>query len=102
MQNINEKLFNKNIVLKEIKDITPKTRKKIKVYLGVDMKDYYYLLVELNTKSRFLIKNAKDIIEFVSSLSSINFKKNKKILFLQSPICSKAKEYLKENGWRVL
>jgi len=99
---INEILFNKNIVLKELKDITPKTRKKIKVYLGVDMKDYYYLLVELNTKSRFLIKNAKDIIEFVSSLSSINFKKNKKILFLQSPICSKAKEYLKENGWRVL
>ena len=99
---INEILFNKNIVLKELKDITPKTRKKIKVYLGVDMKDFYYLLVELNTKSRFLIQNAKDIISFVSPLTNINFKNNKKILFIESPICSKAKEYLKENGWRVL
>jgi len=99
---INDKLFDKNIILKEIKDITPKTRKKIKVYLGVDMKDYYYLLVELNTKSRFLIKNAKDIIEFVTPLSDINFRNNKKIIFLESPICSKAKEYLKSQGWRVL
>jgi len=99
---INDKLFDKNIILKEIKDITPKTRKKIKVYLGVDMKNYYYLLVELNTKSRFLIKNAKDIIEFVTPLSDINFKNNKKIVFIESEICSKAKGYLKQNGWRIL
>ena len=99
---INEILFNKNIILKEINDITPKTRKKIKVYLGVDMKDFYYLLVELNTKSRFLIKNAKEIIDFVTPLSDINFRNNKKILFIKSPICSKAKQFLKENGWRVL
>jgi len=99
---INDNLFEKNIILKEIKDITPKTRKKIKVYLGVDMKDYYYLLVELNTKSRFLIKNAKELIEFVMPLSEINFKNNKKILFIESPICSKAKKYLKENGWRII
>ena len=99
---INDKLFNKNIILKEIKDITPKTRKKIKVYLGVDMKNYYYLLVELNTKSKVLVQNAKDIIEFVTPLSDINFKNNKKILFIESQICLKAKEYLKQNGWRVL
>ena len=99
---INDKLLDKNIILKEIKDITPKTRKKIKVYLGVDMKDFYYLLVELNTKSRFLIKNAKEMIEFTTPLSNINFKNNKKILFIESPICSKAKKYLKENGWRII
>ena len=99
---INDKLFNKNIILKEIKDITPKTRKKIKVYLGVDMKNYYYLLVELNTKSKVLVQNAKDIIEFVTPLSDINFRNNKKIVFIESPICSKAKEYLKQNGWRLL
>jgi len=99
---INDKLLDKNIILKEIKDITPKTRKKIKVYIGVDMKDFYYLLVELNTKSRFLIKNAKEMIEFTTPLSNINFKNNKKILFIESPICSKAKKYLKENGWRII
>ena len=99
---INDKLLKKNIYLKEIKDITPKTRKKLKVYLGVDMKNFYYLLVELNIKSKVLVKNAKDVIEFVTSISDINFKNNKKILFIESQICSKAKEYLKQNGWRVL
>jgi hypothetical protein len=38
MHKLNEILLQKNIVLKEIKDITPKTRKKIKVFLGVDIK----------------------------------------------------------------
>ena len=99
---INDKLLQKNIYLKEIKDVTPKIRKKMKIYIGVDMKNFYYLLVELNTKSRFLIKNAKELIEFVSTISEINFKNNKKILFLESPICSKAKEYLKNNGWRTV
>ena len=99
---INDKLFDKNIILKELKDITPKTRKKIKVFLGVDMKNNYYLIVELSTKSRFLIKNAKEMIEFVTPLSDINFKKNKKVLIISSPICSKAKNYLQENGWRVI
>jgi len=99
---INEILLDKNIILKELKDITPKTRKKIKVYLGVDMKDFYYLLVELDTKSRFLLKDAKALIDFVAPLSDINFKNNKKILFIKSPICSKSKQFLKENGWRIL
>jgi len=102
MQKINQILFDKNIILKEIQDITPKTRKKIKVFLGVDMKNSYYLLVEVSTKSRFITKNAKELIEFVSPLSDINFKKNKKILFLESEICSKSKELLKQNGWRIL
>ena len=99
---INEKLFDKNIILKELTDITPKTRKKIKVYIGVDMKNYYYLLVELNTKSKVLLKNVKEMINFVTPLSDINFRNNKKIVFLESQICSKAKEFLKNNGWRVL
>jgi len=99
---INNDLFNKNIVLQELKEITPQTRKKLKIYLGVDMNNNYYLIVELFTKSKFLIKNAKEIIEFTSNISSINFKNNKKILSLQSPICSKAKIYLQEKGWRII
>ena len=99
---INTKLLDKKIILKEITEITPKTRKKIKVYIGVDMKNYYYLLVELDTKSKFLIKQANEVLEFVKDLSDIKFKNNKKIIFLESQICSKAQKYLKELGWRVL
>jgi hypothetical protein len=41
MNEMNNYLFENNIILKEIEDITPKTRKKIEVYLGVDMKNNY-------------------------------------------------------------
>ena len=99
---VNDILFDKKIILKELSDITPKTRKKIKVYLGVDVKNIYYLIVESFTKSRFIMKNAKELIEFISPLSDINFKKNKKILLIESEICSKSKEFLKENGWRII
>jgi hypothetical protein len=102
MHKLNEILLQKNIVLKEIKDITPKTRKKIKVFLGVDIKNFYYLLVSLDTKSRFLQKNAKELLEFVLPLSEVKFQKNKKILFSKAPMCGKAKEFLKSMGWRVL
>ena len=99
---VNEILFKRKILLKEIKDITPKTRKKIKLYLGVDVNNIYYLIVESFTKSRFIMKNAKELLEFVTPLSNINFKNNKKILILESEICSKSKQFLKENGWRIL
>ncbi len=99
---VNDVLFNKKIILKELTDITPKTRKKIKVYLGVDVKNIYYLIVESFTKSRFIMKNAKELIEFITPLSDINFKRNKKILLIESEICSKSKKFLKENGWRII
>jgi len=102
MTEINQKLLDRNVVLKEIKNITPKTRKKIQVFLGVDIKQFYYLLVKIDTKSRFIQKNALELMEFVKPLSEINFQKNKKILFLNSPICSKASVLLQANGWRII
>jgi hypothetical protein len=101
MRQINESLLNKGIILKDIKDITPKTRKKIKIYLGVDIKSYYYLLIKIEKKSKFSLTDAKELLESVSILSNINFRKNKKIIFVNS-ICSKSKIFLQENGWRIL
>jgi len=99
---VNDRLIQQKIYLKELKEITPKTKRKLKVYIGVDMDNFYYLLVDLETKSRFLVKNAKEIIDFVTPLSDIKFRKNRKIIFIESPICKKAETFLKENGWRVL
>jgi len=103
MNDLNDLLFQKNIVLKEIKNITPKTRKKIEVYLGVDMKNSYYLIVKLNKKSRFLLKDAKELLEFLSQIDrikEINFKYKKRVLLLNGEICSKTKEFL--SNWRIL
>jgi hypothetical protein len=103
MNEMNNYLFENNIILKEIENITPKTRKKIEIYLGVNMKDRYYLIVKLNKKSRFLMKDAKELLEFlvkINKIKDINFKYKKRVLLLRGDICSKTKEFLKE--WRIL
>jgi hypothetical protein len=103
MNEMNNYLFENNIILKEIENITPKTRKKIEIYLGVDMKNSYYLIVKVNKKSRFLMKDAKELFEFLSKIEKIkdiNFKYKKRVLLLSGEICSKTKEFLKD--WRIL
>jgi DNA polymerase-3 subunit alpha len=69
----------------------------------VDMKNNYYLIVKLNKKSRFLMKDAKELLEFlakIKKIKDINFKYKKRVLLLSGEICSKTKEFLKE--WRIL
>jgi len=103
MNDLNELLLSNNIMLREIKNITPKTRKKIKTYLGVDIKNNYYLIVKIDKKSKFIQKDLKELLEFLDSIQeikNINFKHKKRVLILNSAICSKTKELLKE--WRIL
>lgn len=96
---------NKDIIFKEIKKIEPKqlaSRKKIEIYVATSVNNEYYAIFILNGKSRFLRKNANDLIAMCESLASLvdhNFKK--KELLISSPLCSKAKAYLKENSWGV-
>jgi hypothetical protein len=100
LREVNEILLNNKIVLKRIQDITPKTRKKIKVFLGTDVKDYFILIVKIDKKSRFVMKDAKELIDFVEALTEINFKHKKRVLILSGEICSKSKQFLK--NWRII
>ena len=98
---MNRTLLEKGIVLRKLKNITPPTRKKIEVFLGTDIDDFYYLFVILDRKSRFLQKDIDDLELFLHFiLNEINFRKGYKILFLKAPICNKAKLKLKEKGWK--
>lgn len=96
---------NKNIIFKEIKKILPKelnSRKKIEIYSATTLDGNYYSIFVISSKSRFIRKNAIDLIELNEKLSSYvehNFKK--KELLICSPLCSKAKDFLKTNGWSV-
>jgi len=96
-KNIIDLLRKNNIICKEIKKIDLNTRKKISAYLGVNLKDEYCVIFMVEKKSRFLTKDYEDILKF---LPDINFRYKKKILILNSPICSKLKEKMKE--WRIL
>ena len=96
---------NKNILFRDVKQITPKeigSRKKIDIYAATSVDSNFYAIFIVDSKSRFIRKSANDLMELCEKLSSHldhNFKK--KELLISSPLCSKAKEYLKQNDWNV-
>ena len=96
---------NKNILFKEIKQIIPKeldSRKKIDIYTATTSDSKFYAIFILDSKSRFIRKNADELMELCEKLANYldhNFKK--KELLISSPLCSKVKDYLKQNDWSV-
>ena len=96
---------NKNILFRDVKQITSKelgSRKKIDIYSATSIDSNFYAIFIVDSKSRFIRKNANDLMELCEKLASHldhNFKK--KELLVSSPLCSKAKEYLKQNDWSV-
>ncbi len=65
MKALVEYLNHKNIIFKSLKEITPKelgSRKKISLYLGIDLKGYYSLVIQVKKKSRVLRKEAGELM----------------------------------------
>jgi len=97
--------LNKDILFKELNEVGVKelkSRKKIKIYDGLGVDKYYYALFIIDSKSRFVRKSAFELMEILNKLVNLkehNYKK--KELLISSPLCSKAKQLLKENGWSV-
>ena len=106
MKEVVEYLNKKNIIFKSLKEITPKelgSRKKVSIYLGVELKESYYALVmELSKKSRVLRKEAADLMMLHEKLEHYtDHKITKKYIIIKAPLCSHAKAMLEENGWKV-
>ena len=105
MKEITKYYLNKEILFKEINEISPKelkSRKKIKIYVATSTNKDYYSIFIVDSKSRFIRKNAEELMLLQSQLSQYvghNFKK--KELIISSPLCSKAKKLLEDNKWRV-
>ena len=97
MKEILDILIKNKIICKKLDEIKLNTRKKIKAYLGVNIKNEYCFILVVNKKSRLLKKDIEELLKF---LPDINFRYKKKILITAAPICSKAKELIKD--WRVL
>ena len=81
----------KDIIFKQINETTPKelgSRKKIKIYNATSVDSKYFAIFIVDAKSRFLRKNADDLILLCESLAKHldhNFKK--KVLLISSPLC---------------
>jgi hypothetical protein len=105
MKEIVEFLQQKNIIFKSFKEVIPKeigSRKKVGLYVGVDLKGYYTLVMLLEKKSRVLQKEANELMVLHEKLEKyIDSKINKKYIIIKAPLCSKARVLLEENSWKV-
>lgn len=95
----------KKLIFKSLKPIDLKdlgSRKKINVYLGVNLKTYYAAIFEVEKKSRVLQKEVHEFIALHEALESYNDSKIKyKYIYIKAPLCSKAKKLLMDKGWTV-
>jgi hypothetical protein len=105
MKALVEYLNHKNIIFKSLQEIKPKelgSRKKVSLYLGVDLKGYYALIMEVEKKSRILRKEAAELTDLHEKLEKyIGSNITKKYIIIKAPLCSHAKAMLEENGWKV-
>ena len=105
MKKIVDILQEKKLLFKKLTSIEVKTlgsRKKIDIYLGVDLKKYYACIIHISKKSRILRKEALELMEFHKKLEALNKSKiNKKYIYIHAPLCSKAKALLEEEKWVV-
>ena len=105
MKEIVEYLQHKNLIFKLFKEISPKelgSRKKIALYLGVDLKGYYALVMSIEKKSRILRKETNELMELHERIEKyIDSKITKKYIIIKAPLRSKAKTLLEEHKWKV-
>lgn len=105
MKTIIDYLQQKNIIFKSFKEITLKelgSRKKIQLYVGVDLKGYYAVVMKLEKKSRVLRKEAGELMRLHEKLEKyIDSSIKKKYIIIKAPLCSKAKLLLEEYKWKV-
>ena len=105
MKKIVEYLQEKHLIFKSLKSITPKelgSRKKIELYLGVDLKEYYTVVMVVEKRSRVLRKEAEELMLLHEKLEKyIDSTIKKKYMIVKAPLCSKAKAMLEEHGWKV-
>jgi len=105
MQKVVDSLRQKGKIYKKMQEITPKElgiRNKIKIYKATDINGYFWAIFAISQKSKLLMKDVHKFEEIFAKLSIFcehNFKY--KIIFIDAPLCSKAKLSFKEAGWKI-
>ena len=105
MQMVVDSLRKKGKIYKKMQEVAPKElgiRNRIKIYKATDISGYFWAIFGVSQKSRILMKDVHKFEEIYAKLSLYcdhNFKH--KIIFIDAPLCSKAKEAFKMQGWKV-
>jgi hypothetical protein len=104
MQTVVDSLRKKGKIYKKMLEIAPKElgiRNKIKIYKATDTTGYFWAIFAVSQKSRLLM-NVQKFEEIYAKLKVFfghNFKH--KIIFIDAPLCSKAKEAFNSQGWKI-
>jgi len=105
MKTLVEKMGQKNVICKSLETVLPKalgSRKKVEIYVGVDLKGFYVDVMVVEKKSRVLRKEVGELMVLHEKLEKyIDSSIKKKYIIIQAPLCSKAKALLEENSWKV-
>lgn len=105
MQMIVDSLRIKGKIYKKMQEILPKelgVRNRIKIYKATDVTGYFWAIFAISQKSKLLMKDVHKFEEIYAKLTIFfghNFKH--KTIFIDAPLCSKAKDALKELGWKI-
>ena len=102
MQMIVDSLRKKGKIYKKMQEISPKdlgVRNRMKIYKATDVSGYFWAIF---AKSKLLMKDVHKFEEIYVKLSLFcahNFKH--KIIFIDAPLCIKAKEAFILQGWKI-
>ncbi len=105
MQMVVDSLRKKGKIYKKMQELPPKElgiRNKIKIYKATDINGYFWAIFAISQKSRLLMKDVHKFEEIYAKLKLYfdhNFKH--KVIFIDAPLCSKAKEALEAQGWKI-
>ncbi len=105
MKELVEFFKKRGVLFRSLEPLDPKAfgiKKRLKLYRGVDLNGSFVLVVTIERKSRVLQKEAEGLESLAKEIEAkLSHRFKRRYLLLQAPICSKAKRWLQENGWRV-
>ena len=105
MQMVVESLRKKGKIYKKMQEIAPKElgiRNKIKIYKATDTNSYFWAIFAVSQKSRLLMKDVRKFEEiYVKLVVFVGHNFKYKTIFIDAPLCSKAKEAFKTQGWKI-
>jgi len=98
---LSKKQIFKSIFKLDLKKV--RIRKKMDIFVGVNIQSFYVLIIVAHQKSRFIMQHSKEILDIrarVVDYQGHNFKYS--FLIVKNEICSKSKIFLKENNFKVI
>lgn len=105
MQMVVDSLRKKGKIYKKMQEVPLKElgiRNKIKIYKATDVNGYFWAIFAISQKSKLLMKDVHKLEEIYTKLVIYfdhNFKH--KTLFIDAPLCSKAKDAFITQGWKI-